>query len=84
MLIIRFPPGLTILIPSMLMCHSNCSILPGEKHFSFTQFTATGIFCFVDNNFRTDCAVNESGLTASQKAKRVEACKNRWVEGLKD
>jgi hypothetical protein len=83
MLIIRFPPGSTILIPSALMRHSNCSILPGEKRFSFTQFTAAGIFRFVDNDFRTDRAVNESGLTASQKAERVEARKNRWVEGLK-
>ncbi|KAJ7764441.1 hypothetical protein B0H14DRAFT_2403378 [Mycena olivaceomarginata] len=82
-LIIRFPPGATIFIPSALLRHSNTSIQKGEKHFSFTQYTAAGIFCFVDNGFKTDCSINESGLSAAEKAQHVEERKNRWAEGLK-
>ncbi|KAJ7834836.1 hypothetical protein B0H13DRAFT_1653019 [Mycena leptocephala] len=82
-LIIRFPPGSTLLIPSALLRHSNTSIQTHEKRFSFTQFTAAGIFRFVDNDFRTDRSVNEGGLSSAEKAQRVEACRSRWVEGLK-
>jgi hypothetical protein len=82
-LIIRFPPGSTLFIPSALLRHSNTSIQNHEKCFSFTQFTAAGIFRFVDNDFRTDRAINESRLSAADKAQRAEARKNRWIEGLK-
>ncbi|KAJ7842739.1 hypothetical protein B0H13DRAFT_1648729 [Mycena leptocephala] len=82
-LIIRFPPGATIFIPSALLRHSNTSIQQGEKRFSFTQFTAAGIFHFVDNGFKTERSINESGLSAAEKAQRVEERKHRWVEGLK-
>jgi hypothetical protein len=43
-LIVRFPPGSTILIPSALIRHSNTSIGSHEKRFSFTQYTPMGIF----------------------------------------
>jgi hypothetical protein len=82
-LIIRFPPGSTLLIPSALLRHSNTSIQAGEKRFSFTQFTAAGIFRFVDNGFRTDRSVNENGMTVAEEAQRAETRRNRWVEGLK-
>ncbi|KAJ7811810.1 hypothetical protein B0H14DRAFT_2378080, partial [Mycena olivaceomarginata] len=51
-LIIRFPPGSTILIPSALIRHSNTSIQAHEKRFSFMQYTSAGIFRFVDNGFK--------------------------------
>ncbi|KAJ7808142.1 hypothetical protein B0H14DRAFT_3482658 [Mycena olivaceomarginata] len=51
--------------------------------FSFTQYTAAGIFRFVDNGFRNDVSVNESGLTAAEQQERIEARRTRWVEGLK-
>ncbi|KAJ7753860.1 hypothetical protein B0H16DRAFT_1316665 [Mycena metata] len=83
MLIIRFPPGATIFLPSALLRHSNVAIQQGEKRFSFTQFTAAGIFRFVDNDFHTDREVNDSVLTPAEEAARVEARKTRWAEGLK-
>ncbi|KAJ6571548.1 hypothetical protein B0H19DRAFT_937693, partial [Mycena capillaripes] len=82
-LIIRFPPGATIFIPSALLRHSNTSIQANEKHYSFTQFTVAGIFRFVDNDFQTDRTVNESGLSAQEKLQRAEERRTRWVEGLK-
>lgn len=83
MLIIRFPPGSTILIPSAIVRHSNVSIQQGERRFSFTQYTAAGIFRFVANGFRTDRSVKEEGMTAAQKSERAEQRRNRWMEGLR-
>ncbi|KAJ7850177.1 hypothetical protein B0H14DRAFT_2355781, partial [Mycena olivaceomarginata] len=82
-LIICFPPGCTIFIPSALVRHSNTSIQAHEKQFSFTQYTPAGIFRFVDNGFRTEAAIDASGLSAAQQAERVEARKRRWIEGLR-
>ncbi|KAJ7291857.1 hypothetical protein C8J57DRAFT_1212279 [Mycena rebaudengoi] len=43
-LIIRFPPGSTILIPSAILRHSNVRIRPHERRYSFTQYSAGGLF----------------------------------------
>ncbi|KAJ7300380.1 hypothetical protein DFH08DRAFT_978162 [Mycena albidolilacea] len=82
-LIICFPPGSTILIPSALIRHSNTSIGSHEKRFSFTQYTPAGIFRFVDNGFRSEEEVNSTEMSAEERAARVEARKTRWAEGLK-
>ncbi|KAJ7818597.1 hypothetical protein B0H14DRAFT_2373062, partial [Mycena olivaceomarginata] len=82
-LIIRFPPGSTILIPSALIRHSNTSIQAHETRFSFTQYTSAGIFRFVDNGFKSDQLVNDLGISAAERAERLEARKTRWAEGLK-
>ncbi|KAJ7779290.1 hypothetical protein B0H14DRAFT_3507811 [Mycena olivaceomarginata] len=82
-LIIRFPPGSTIFIPSALICHSNTSIQAHEKQFSFTQYTAAGIFRFVDNGFKSEEEVDTMEMSVEEKAVRLEARKARWVDGLK-
>jgi hypothetical protein len=82
-LIIRFPPGSTILIPSALIRHSNTSIQAHETRFSFTQYTSAGIFRFVDNGFKSDQLVNDLGISAAERVERLEARKTRWAEGLK-
>jgi hypothetical protein len=81
-LIIRFPPGSTIFIPSALIRHSNTSIQAHEKRFSFTQYTSAGIFRFVENGFRSDEDVYAGGISADEQAARVEARKARWGKGL--
>ncbi|KAJ6463733.1 hypothetical protein C8R47DRAFT_992488, partial [Mycena vitilis] len=43
-LVIRFPAGSTIFIPSALLRHSNIVIQQGETRYSFTQFTVGGLF----------------------------------------
>ncbi|KAF8195981.1 hypothetical protein K438DRAFT_1968448 [Mycena galopus ATCC 62051] len=82
-LIIRFPPGSTILIPSALMRHSNTSIQTHETRFSFTQYTSAGIFRFIENGFQSDKAVYSGGLSHMDHAARIAARKSRWLEGLK-
>ncbi len=41
-LVIEFPLGSTILIPSAVLCHSNTAISRKETRYSFTQYTAGG------------------------------------------
>ncbi|KAJ7310640.1 hypothetical protein DFH08DRAFT_918250 [Mycena albidolilacea] len=46
-LVIRFPPGSTVFIPSAIIRHSNIGILSHEMRSSFTQYTAGGLFRWV-------------------------------------
>ncbi|KAJ7080158.1 hypothetical protein B0H15DRAFT_787379, partial [Mycena belliarum] len=56
-LVIKFPPGALILIPSATMTHSNVPVQAGDQRSSFTQYTVGGIFCYVDNGFRTEAEI---------------------------
>jgi hypothetical protein len=51
--VVEFPPGSTVLIPSTAIAHSNVGIQGGECCYSFTQYTAGRIFCWVDQGFQT-------------------------------
>ncbi|KAF7342991.1 hypothetical protein MVEN_01729200 [Mycena venus] len=53
-LIIRFPLGSTVLTPSTLICHSNVPIAVDKFRVSFTQYTASGLFRWIQNGFKTD------------------------------
>jgi len=53
-MVIEFPPGCSIMIPSAMLRHSNTRIQPGELRYSFTQYSAGGLFRFVDYNFKLD------------------------------
>ncbi|KAJ7915782.1 hypothetical protein B0H13DRAFT_2231807 [Mycena leptocephala] len=43
-MVIEFPPGALVLIPSATLSHSNIPVAVGDHRASFTQFTAGGIF----------------------------------------
>ncbi|KAJ6470478.1 hypothetical protein C8R45DRAFT_836831 [Mycena sanguinolenta] len=81
-LVIRFPPGSTILLPSALIRHSNVPIRSHERRFSFVQYTAGGLFRWVRNGFKTD-EDWQRGATRQQKADRAAEDRARWEEGLK-
>ncbi|KIK52455.1 hypothetical protein GYMLUDRAFT_49859, partial [Collybiopsis luxurians FD-317 M1] len=53
-LVIRFPPGSTIIILSALLRHSNLPIQPGEKRYSITQYSAGALFRFASNGLKND------------------------------
>lgn len=80
-LVIEFPPGTTILIPSATISHSNTPVLPSERRYSFTQYTAGGLFRWVDNGFRKSETFWGS-LDDDEKAKETAKAQNRWKEGL--
>ncbi|KAJ7314818.1 hypothetical protein DFH08DRAFT_716274 [Mycena albidolilacea] len=53
-LILEFPPGCTILIPSAAIFHSNTWIAEHETRYSFTQYTAGALFRWVECGFRSE------------------------------
>lgn len=51
-LVAEFPPGSTIMIPSSVIHHSNTRIQLNEVRYSFTQYSAGGLFRWVDLGFK--------------------------------
>ncbi|KAK7001896.1 hypothetical protein R3P38DRAFT_3326798 [Favolaschia claudopus] len=64
-LVLEFPPGSTILIPSAALFHSNTLISAGESRYSFTQYTAGGLFRWVERGFKSEMDYFET-LTAAE------------------
>lgn len=52
-LVIEFPPGSTICIPSSLIRHSNLPIQDGKRRASLIQYAAGALFRWVDHGFST-------------------------------
>jgi hypothetical protein len=78
---IEFPPGSTILIPSGSVRHSNISIRPGGDRYSFTQYTAGGLFRWVDHGYQTEEA-HKKGWTKARKQAEEAINQQRWVQGV--
>ncbi|KAJ7607865.1 hypothetical protein FB45DRAFT_763692, partial [Roridomyces roridus] len=80
-LIVRFPPGSTIFIPSAIVTHSNTPIHPHEKRHSFTQYTSGSLFRWVSNGNMTDGEFLQRA-SPEQRAERDKAAGTRWEDGL--
>ncbi|KAI0045266.1 hypothetical protein FA95DRAFT_1583417 [Auriscalpium vulgare] len=78
-LVIEFPPGSTILIPSALITHSNTPIRRGETRRSFTQYCAGGLMRWHSYGNRTAAALQQeapelkAALNASIDKRAAEA-----------
>ncbi|KAH6894810.1 hypothetical protein BKA70DRAFT_1117427 [Coprinopsis sp. MPI-PUGE-AT-0042] len=79
-LVIEFPPGSLILMPSATLQHANTPVGAGECCSSFTQYCPGGLFRFVDNNFQTEASLKKSD--PDLYAKNMELKKGRWEMGL--
>ena len=79
-LIIEFPAGCVILIPSATLVHANIRVRDHESRASFTQFAAGGLFRFVDNGFRTEKSLKKKDKKAYQRACAQKT--TRWAMGL--
>ena len=78
--IIRFPPGSSILIPSAMLIHCNTPIAADERRYTMTQYTAGAIFRFVEHGFQS----NEeyySSLRPDELAAAMAKNKARAAEG---
>jgi hypothetical protein len=53
-LVIEFPPGSTILIPSAIVIHSNVPVPKHSTRYSITQYSMGGLFQWVDHGFQTE------------------------------
>jgi hypothetical protein len=78
--VIEFPAGTTALIPSAVLRHSNTSIQEAETRMSFTQYTAGGLFRWVDYGFQS---VRDLLFTDKERKADLEAeGPARWRLGL--
>ncbi|KAK7059376.1 hypothetical protein R3P38DRAFT_3303375 [Favolaschia claudopus] len=79
-LVVEFPHGALILLPSATVAHSNVPVQEGEERVSFTQFSAGGIFRYIDNHCQT-----EKQLAAADPAEYTRLMQlktGRWEMGL--
>ncbi|KAL1657712.1 hypothetical protein GGF50DRAFT_68558 [Schizophyllum commune] len=80
-LVIRFPPGSSIIIPSALITHHNTCIGEGETRYSITQYTSGAIFRFVEHGLMLDEQYYAS-LSAAARREAAKANATRWKKGL--
>ena len=80
-LVIEFPPGLTIPIPSASLHHGNTAIQPGEKQYSFMQYTAGGLFRWVEQGFQSTSDWYTS-LTSVERAAEDRCSEEQWAAGI--
>lgn len=80
-MVIEFPPGSTILIPSGAMKHGNTPIAENENRYSMTQYCAGGLFRWVSYGFRTAKKFEDE----DEDAKKIvdSQGKERWMNGVK-
>ncbi|TDL13700.1 hypothetical protein BD410DRAFT_734976, partial [Rickenella mellea] len=79
-LVIRFPSGATIDLPSAIFEHSNVTIQEGETRASFTQYAAGGLFRYVANGLQTDKQLSATNPALKQRLE--EERPRRWEQGL--
>ncbi|KAF7345128.1 hypothetical protein MSAN_01888800 [Mycena sanguinolenta] len=80
-LVIRFPAGSTIFIPSAIIRHSNVPVQSHEIRSSFTQYTAGGLFRWARNGFRSNQDFEDTA-TDEEKAAREAEDSTRWEDGI--
>ncbi|KAG6819939.1 hypothetical protein H0H93_007263 [Arthromyces matolae] len=84
-LIIEFPPGSTVLIPSGAIEHGNVPIALGESRLSFTQYAAGGLFRWVTYGFKTigDAVGKKRGRAAKEGRLTYDLAEGvRWNDGI--
>ncbi|KAG6848548.1 hypothetical protein H0H93_016025 [Arthromyces matolae] len=78
--VVEFPAGACILLPSATITHSNVPIQQGDTRASFTQYIPGGLLRYVDNGMRT-----EKQFKAEDPTGYAEMCAGkptRWERGL--
>ncbi|KAJ7109051.1 hypothetical protein C8R43DRAFT_904942 [Mycena crocata] len=79
-LVIEFPHGATILLPSATVAHSNIPVQPGEERASFTQYTPGGLMRYVDNGCRTEGELEQQD--PDEYVRMMAAKDTRWDMGI--
>lgn len=75
-LVIEFPPGSLIFLPSAVLRHSNLPIGENESRYSFTQYTAGGLFRWAECGFQSLKSLREKGGALNTTGWE------RWEEGI--
>ncbi|KAI0366148.1 hypothetical protein BV20DRAFT_952880 [Pilatotrama ljubarskyi] len=83
-LMVEFPPGALVLIPSAILRHSNTTVRPHERRYSFTQYSAGGLFRWVECGFKTQSTFyaegSEYALSGAQRWTRDVGLWSTWDE----
>jgi hypothetical protein len=77
-LVVEFPAGALILIPSMTITHLNVPVQEDETHISFTQFSPGSIFRYVDNGFGTVNQLAEEDPAEYERLVDLRRSGGRW------
>ncbi|PPQ89882.1 hypothetical protein CVT25_004804 [Psilocybe cyanescens] len=80
-LVIEFPSGSLILLPSATITHSNIPVAKGDIRASFTQYAAGGLFRYLDYNMRTEKQLKSEDIEHYNRM--MDRRSERWAEGLK-
>ncbi|KIY46278.1 hypothetical protein FISHEDRAFT_47536, partial [Fistulina hepatica ATCC 64428] len=80
-LIIKFPPGSTILIPSAIVKHSNTYITTNETQYLMTQYSAGGLFHWVKHGFQKESEFWEQLDEETTCREQLKQCAH-WANGL--
>lgn len=78
-LVVDFPAGSTILIPSALLVHSNTPIRPDESRYSIVQYAAGGLFRWAENGFMSEKRWLSQANEEDHQRHR-ERGENRWTD----
>ncbi|KAJ7608826.1 hypothetical protein DFH06DRAFT_1017486, partial [Mycena polygramma] len=81
-LIVRFPPGTTILFPAALMRYSFVGVRDGEAQYHFAQFCSGGLFRYILNGYVND-ALYESNASRREMAQMDIARRRRLDASVK-
>jgi hypothetical protein len=79
-MVIEFPAGALILLPSATIAHSNVPLQDGDERISFTQFSSGGLFRYVDYRCRTRGEVAKED--PEEYARQMVLRDARWATGL--
>lgn len=81
-LIIEFPRGTSVYIPSATVTHYTLPVGEGEHRYSMTQYSGGGLFRWVYNGFCSDkewfAAATQDDVERRERDRRL-----RWDDGLK-
>jgi hypothetical protein len=80
-LLVEFPPGAFILIPSATLMHGNVAIEASEERESFTQYAAGGLFRWVEYGFRSWKMIEEEKDTEFIQ-RELATRPSRWLDSL--
>lgn len=82
-LVLEVPSGMTILIPSAVIKHSNTPIQSGEERYSMAQYAAGGLFCWVAYGCKASKTLSSTreGQDLKQSIDKEDGV--RWADGLK-
>lgn len=78
--VVEFPPGSTIAIPSACITHGNVPIRKHETRWSFTQYASGGLFQFLEYGFRSWSTIQLTDKTREKEIVRERG--QRWGKEL--